>query len=103
MLSAGFAIALLPATAEAYTQEQQQACTPDAFRLCSSEIPDVDRVTACMIRNKAQLSPPCKALFRAGPEPEDVAERPVRRPVAARHKAVRPQHKPKKSAKPAAR
>ena len=38
---------------QAYTPEQQQACTGDAFRLCSSDIPDVDRITACMIRNNA--------------------------------------------------
>ena len=46
------------ATASAYTPEQEQACTSDAFRLCSSEIPDVDRVTACMVAKKSQLSPP---------------------------------------------
>jgi hypothetical protein len=54
----------MPATAFAYSQEQQQACTPDAFRLCGSDIPDVDRVTVCMIRNKSQLSPGCRAHFR---------------------------------------
>ena len=41
--------------------EQEQACTSDAFRLCSSEIPNVDRVTACMVAKKSQLSPPCRA------------------------------------------
>lgn len=51
--------------ANAYTAEQEQLCTNDAFRLCSAEIPDVDRVTACMIRNKAALSPACKSVFGA--------------------------------------
>ena len=50
-------------TAHAYTDEQQQMCTGDAFRLCGSEIPDVDRVTACMVRQRAQLSDGCKAVF----------------------------------------
>jgi hypothetical protein len=36
----------------AYTAEEQQACSGDAFRLCSAEIPNVDRVSVCMIRNK---------------------------------------------------
>lgn len=49
--------------ASAYTQEQEAMCTNDAFRLCSADIPDVDRVTACMIRNKSQLSAGCKAVF----------------------------------------
>ncbi len=60
---------MLPTAGRAYTPEQQQACTGDAFRICSSEIPDVDRVTVCMIRNKAQLSPGCRAFFRPEPEP----------------------------------
>ena len=48
-LGATFAVALslsiLPTAGHAYTQEEQATCQPDAFRLCSSEIPDVDRVT----------------------------------------------------------
>lgn len=55
----------------AYTPDQQQACTNDAFRLCSADIPDVDRITACMIRNKSQLSPECRAHF--GPDPGEAA------------------------------
>jgi hypothetical protein len=51
--------------ANAYTQEQEAMCTNDAFRVCGSEIPDVDRVTACMIRNKSQLSAGCKAVMDA--------------------------------------
>jgi hypothetical protein len=54
------------ATAEAgfrVTAEQRAACTPDAIRLCSSEIPDVGRVTACMRANQASLSQRCRATF----------------------------------------
>lgn len=91
------AAALLPSRGNAYTTEEQQACTPDAFRLCNSEIPDVDRVTACMIRNKALLSPQCKALFRPDPQPEEVVARPEQRPVAAKRKPAKP-HKEKKPA-----
>ena len=69
---AGFAIALaVSATAllaseghatEA-TAEQRAACTPDAFRLCASEIPNVPAITACMRKNRSNLSPACKAVF----------------------------------------
>src|SRR5262249_35094840 len=54
-------LGLLTTASFAYTQEQQQLCTGDAMRLCSSEIPDVDRVTACMIAKQAQLSDGCKS------------------------------------------
>ena len=53
----------LPGAGHAYTPEQQQACSDDAFRLCQAEIPDIDRITVCMIRNKSQLSPRCRAYF----------------------------------------
>lgn len=45
------------------TAQQRAACTPDAFRLCSSEIPSIPAVTACMIKNKSNLSAGCKAVF----------------------------------------
>jgi hypothetical protein len=62
-----FALAALSTAANAYTDEQQQMCTGDAMRLCSSEIPDVERVTACMVQKRAQLSDGCKAVFRYVP------------------------------------
>jgi hypothetical protein len=70
MLATALAVSVWPAASRAYTPEQQQACSGDAFRLCNAEIPDVDRVTVCMIKNKSQLSPGCRAYFR--PEPEAV-------------------------------
>src|SRR5438105_515603 len=63
-------LGLLTTASFAYTQEQQQLCTGDAMRLCGDAIPDVDRVTACMIAKQAQLSDGCKSVFRkmdAGP------------------------------------
>ena len=53
--------------AAAYTPEQQQACTDDAMRLCGNFVPDVDQITACMIRNKAQLSQGCAVYFQPAP------------------------------------
>ncbi|MEY9393163.1 hypothetical protein ABIF93_011484 [Bradyrhizobium japonicum] len=38
-------------------------CTGDAMRLCSSEIPDISRVRACMVQKKAQVSPGCRAVM----------------------------------------
>jgi hypothetical protein len=58
------AVGFMPAPAAAQgTPEQRQACQPDAMRLCSDFIPDVERITACMVKNRIRLSPPCRAVF----------------------------------------
>ena len=105
MLAAALSVSMWPAASEAYTPEEQQACSGDAFRLCSAEIPDVDRVTICMIRNKSQLTPGCRAYFRPDPEPEAApvaARKPLSiKPATARKPVSAKPHKPKKSAKPA--
>ena len=95
----GIALAVLvqPGTGFAYTPEQEQACTPDAMRLCSEFIPNVDAITACMIQRKSQLSPQCAVFFRRGAQPgEDRAGAPVNiKPVAA--KKTKPKAKKKKT------
>ena len=48
------------------TPEMQQACTPDVMRLCNADVPDVDKIVACMKRNRANLSPACGTVFGAG-------------------------------------
>jgi hypothetical protein len=48
--------------------EQRAACTPDAFRLCSAQIPNVDAIIACLKREKANLSSQCRAVFDAPQE-----------------------------------
>jgi hypothetical protein len=103
MLATAFAASMWPATGRAYTPEQEQACTSDAFRLCSSEIPNVDRVTACMVARKSQLSPACRAQFRPDPEPSQATAAPAGRPMAIRPTASRKSAKVKvrKSRKPA--
>ena len=48
------------------TWQQQQACTPDVWRLCGGQIPDVNRIVACLRRNTPQLSDRCRAVFAQG-------------------------------------
>jgi len=84
LLATVLGVSISPAAGQTYTPEQEQACTGDAFRLCSSEIPDVGRVTACMVAKKSQLSPPCRAQFRPDPEPREAAVRPAGRPTVIR-------------------
>ncbi|HEY9677257.1 MAG TPA: cysteine rich repeat-containing protein [Drouetiella sp.] len=52
-----------PAFAHSGSSDDQAACTPDVFRLCSSEIPNESRIVACLMKNKAKLSPACAAVF----------------------------------------
>ncbi|WP_249790651.1 hypothetical protein [Bradyrhizobium sp. SRL28] len=47
----------------ALASEAQQMCTGDAMRLCGHEVPNVQRITACMVRQRANLSPGCRAVM----------------------------------------
>ncbi|VIO66861.1 hypothetical protein [Bradyrhizobium ivorense] len=58
------AVSSLSSTASfAFSAEAQQMCTGDAFRLCSDEIPDIPKITACMIKHRAQLSSGCRVVL----------------------------------------
>ena len=45
------------------TPEARRACSNDANAYCPDEIPDRERVYACLVRNVNQLSPPCKKII----------------------------------------
>ncbi|SFL44466.1 hypothetical protein SAMN03159423_2088 [Bradyrhizobium sp. NFR13] len=45
------------------SSEQRAACTPDAFRLCATYIPDATSVEACLKQRQPELSDACKAVF----------------------------------------
>ena len=101
---AALIVAALPTVGHAYTPEEQAACQPDAFRLCGSEIPNIDRVKACMLARRAQLSPECKRYFRPDPQPVSVTTEPAGRPVNIRPRAAKPastKHVKPVAAKPA--
>ncbi|MGB9385691.1 MAG: hypothetical protein WCB50_12910 [Pseudolabrys sp.] len=46
------------------TPEQRCACEQDAFRVCGNEIPNVARITHCMVKNVKKLSPARRAQFK---------------------------------------
>jgi hypothetical protein len=69
MVAGALAFGVLTTAAQAYTMEQQQMCSGDAMRLCSSEIPNVERITACMERQRQYLSDGCKAVFEVDTQP----------------------------------
>lgn len=56
-----------PALAQG-TSEQRSACMGDAFKFCSSDIPNVSKIEACLIKNLGQLSKGCQEEFHRPPE-----------------------------------
>jgi hypothetical protein len=80
----GLAIAIggiAPAFSQEYrgTWEQQMACTPDVWRLCGDQIPDVSRIVACLRHNTPQLSSNCRAVFESSAEQQQVNRAPGQR------------------------
>lgn len=55
----------LPAHA-ATRDEETQACRGDAMHFCSAEIPNEEKITACMKQHINELSPGCRAMFKGG-------------------------------------
>jgi hypothetical protein len=47
----------------AFSSEAQAQCTGDAFKLCSAEIPNIPKITACMVKHRSELSSGCRAVM----------------------------------------
>ncbi|HZZ09819.1 MAG TPA: hypothetical protein VFE79_03945 [Paraburkholderia sp.] len=56
---------VVPAQA-ASRDEEVAACRGDAMHFCSADIPNEDKITACMKQHIAELSPGCRAMFKGG-------------------------------------
>src|ERR1700761_6746950 len=92
----------MPAASRAYTIEQEEMCSGDAMRLCFSEIPNVDRITACMERQRESLSEGCRAVFESTapiPAPTPAAHTTPAMQTAPGHNGAPPHNK--QAAKPA--
>jgi hypothetical protein len=63
VLAVAVSLSMLSGPSFAYTAEAQQMCTGDAFKFCSSEIPNIPAITACMYKHRAQLSVGCRAVM----------------------------------------
>ncbi|NKJ48607.1 hypothetical protein CIC12_18060 [Burkholderia sp. SG-MS1] len=51
--------------------EQSKACRGDAMHFCAADIPNEDKITACMKQHIDELSPACRAMFKGGKKAED--------------------------------
>ncbi|ACL61516.1 cysteine rich repeat-containing protein [Methylobacterium nodulans] len=65
IIVACFAILVTLAATRSYAQgaDSQQACQPDAARLCSAAGSDPQRVEACLRKNRKSLSAACRAAM----------------------------------------
>jgi len=52
------------------TDEEQAACTPDVLSLCFWDIPNEEKIVACLNKNLSRLSPACRTVI-AGPPDSD--------------------------------
>ena len=73
----------------ATTQEEEQACTNDAFQFCQNFIPDRNRVFSCLVSNKDAISVACHSALLPYLPPE---------PVAAKKPLLPPPHAGEKTA-----
>ena len=71
------------------TWEQQMACTPDVWRLCGDQIPDVGRIVTCLRQNTPQLSTGCRAVFESNASAQQ-PDTPRAAPVPPRTRAAPP-------------
>ena len=55
--------AVTSTASHAFSSEAREMCTGDAFRLCSSEIPNIPKITACMVKNRASLATGCRTVM----------------------------------------
>ena len=75
------------------TRAQRMACSGDVWRLCSSAIPNVDRIVACLKRERARLSPGCQSVFN-----DAEAQAASNRPAAATPGKTTPHVQPEQAA-----
>lgn len=60
LIALGFAALVNAASRD----EQAKACRGDAMHFCAAEIPNEDKITACMKQHVDELSPACRAMFK---------------------------------------
>ena len=67
----------VPLPAAAYTQEDVEACTPDAIRLCQQAFPNKSEVVLCLVKNRRQLNAGCTLAFNRARAEMAAGERPA--------------------------
>lgn len=66
------------------------ACTPDVMRLCSDQIPDVNRIVACLRQNTPSLGNSCRAVFESNASADQPQTRVPPPPATQSPRSVQP-------------
>lgn len=64
-------LSTLPLASAASRDDQAKACRGDAMHFCAADIPDKEKITACMKQHLDELSPGCRAMFKDGKKQSD--------------------------------
>lgn len=80
VLAAGVATAAfiaIPSLSHAHsgTADEQAACTGDVLSLCFFDIPNEERIVACLNRKRDRLSEACRNVIDPPPKPKKPAKR----------------------------
>jgi hypothetical protein len=51
------------AAAQGHTRADEEACTPDVYRLCNDYVPNRARIVSCLKAKRSRLSPACRAVM----------------------------------------
>ncbi|MFM0206714.1 hypothetical protein PQQ96_04840 [Paraburkholderia sediminicola] len=60
------ALSAVTAANAATRDEQTKACRRDALHFCIVDVPNREKIIACMKRHLDELSPACRAMFDGG-------------------------------------
>ena len=95
LLIAAFAVSFsaLSTPSFAWTSESRAKCAADAWRLCSSSAPNIQKTDACMDKQSASFSARCKAAVekeRAAQKTPAPAATPAPAPAATATPAATP-------------
>ncbi|MFM0504175.1 hypothetical protein [Paraburkholderia caffeinilytica] len=60
------ALGAVTAAHAATEDDQAKACRGDAMHFCATDIPNKEKITACMKQHLDELSPACRAMFKGG-------------------------------------
>src|SRR5690349_8073081 len=71
-----------PGGALAQSQDEQEACTNDAFQFCQYAIPDRSRVFQCLAQNRHAISQACQVVMAQYLSPEPPPPAPKKPPPA---------------------
>ena len=82
------ALAPVPALAQNGTEAEQEACTPDVFRLCQDLIPNEEPIVACLKAKHAQLSSACERVMFPVASPAPGAAQPTPHKRRKHHKTI---------------